>query len=85
MAPDEEADDRDRQRRERDERVAEDVLAGERRDDLADHAHRRQDHDVDGRVRVEPEQVLEQHRVAAERRIEDAEVQGALDRQQQHA
>ena len=54
-------------------------------DDLADHAHRRQDHDVDGRVRVEPEQVLEEHRVAAERRVEDAEVQAALDRDQQHA
>ena len=37
----------------------------------------RQDHDVDGRVRVEPEQVLEEHRVAAERRVEDAEVRDA--------
>ena len=54
-------------------------------DELADHAHRRQDHDVDGRVRVEPEQVLEEHRVAAERGIEDAEVQRPLDRDQQHA
>src|SRR3954471_24051325 len=33
--------------------VAEQRLAGERRDDVADHAHRGQDHDVDGRVRVE--------------------------------
>ena len=48
-------------------RVAEDLLAAEGRDQLADDAHRRQDHDVDGRVRVEPEQVLEEHRVAAER------------------
>ncbi len=68
------------ERREGDERVAEDVLARERLDDLADHAHRRQDHDVDRRVRVEPEQVLEEHRVAAERRIEDADVQHALGR-----
>ncbi len=36
-------------------------------------AHRRQDHDVDGRVGVEPEEVLEEHRVAAQRRIEDAD------------
>ena len=67
VRPDEEAEHRDRQARERDERVAEDVLAREAGDDLADHAHRRQDHDVDRRVRVEPEQVLEEHRVAAER------------------
>ena len=43
----------------------------------------RHDHDVDGRVRVEPEEVLEQHRVAAERRVEDADVQSALDDQQE--
>ena len=72
------------ERREGDERVAEDVLAREGLDDLADHAHRRQDHDVDRRVRVEPEEVLEEDRVAAERRVEDAEVQHALGRDQQH-
>ena len=46
-------------------------------------AHARQDHDVHGRVRVEPEEVLEEHRVAAERRIEDADVEHALHDQQQ--
>ncbi len=45
--------------------VAEEGLAGEGRDDVRDHPHRRQDHDVDRRVRVEPEQVLEQERAAA--------------------
>ena len=35
-----------------------------------------QNHDVDGGMRVEPEQVLEQQRVAAQRRIEDAEMEG---------
>ena len=84
VAPHEEADDRDGERRERDERIAEDVLARERLDELADHAHRRQDHDVDRRVAVEPEQVLEEHRVAAQRRIEDPHVQRALGRDQQH-
>ena len=83
MAPHQEADHRDGQRREGDERVAEDVLAREGLHHLADHAHRRQDHDVDGRVRVEPEQVLEQHRVAAQRRVEDAEVQRAFRRHHQ--
>ena len=51
--------------------------------DLADHAHRRQDHDVDGRVRVEPEQVLEQHRIAAQRGIEDAELVDVVDPDEQ--
>ena len=63
----------------RDRLVPKMVLVREGADDLADHAHRRQDHDVDGRVRVEPEQVLEQHRVAAARRIEQPEVAGVLD------
>ena len=43
-------------------------------------AHAREDHDVDGRVRVEPEEVLEEHRVAAERGVEDADAEDALDR-----
>ena len=84
MAPHEEADDRDGERGERDERVAEDVLARERLHDLADDPHRRQDHDVDRRVRVEPEQVLEENRIAAERGIEDPQVQHPLGRHQQH-
>ena len=49
-------------------------LRAKARDDLADHAHGGQHHDVDRRVRVEPEQVLEEDRVAAAGRIEEAEV-----------
>ncbi len=45
--------------------VAEQRLAREGRDHVGDEAHRRQDHDVDGRVRVEPEQVLPHERLAA--------------------
>ena len=59
-------------------RVAEDALAGEAGDDFADHAHAGQDHDVDGRVGVEPEQVLEQQRIAAEAGIEDADAAGRV-------
>ena len=66
-------DHRDADARPRDRRVAEDVLAAEAGDHLADHAHPGQDHDVHGRVAVEPEHVLEQHRVAAEGRVEDAD------------
>ena len=73
---------RDGEAGEGDERVAEDALAREGRDQLADDAHRRQDHDVDGRVAIEPEQVLEQQRIAAERRVEDADAEQPLDRDQ---
>ena len=52
-------------RREDERLVAEQRLAAEDGQDLADHAHRRQDHDVHGRVRVEPEDVLVEHRLAA--------------------
>ena len=34
-----------------------------------------QHHDVNGRMRVEPEHVLEQHRIAAQRRIEDSDLE----------
>ena len=59
-------------------------FAREAGDQLADDAHRRQDHDVDRRVGVEPEQVLEQHRIAAEFRIEDPQTEHPLERQQQN-
>ena len=67
-------------RREGDKVVSENALAREAGDDLADHAHRRQNHDVDGGMGVEPEQVLEEQGIAAKLGIEDAEVQGALER-----
>ena len=51
--------------------VAEDRLVAERRDHVADDPERRQDHDVDLGVAEEPEQVLEQHRVAAAGRVEE--------------
>ncbi len=45
--------------------VAEQRLAREAGDHVRDHAHRRQNHDVHGRVRIEPEQVLPQQRLPA--------------------
>ena len=45
-------------------------------------AEARQDHDVDRRMRVEPEHVLEQQRVAAEPRIEHADMEQRLEQQQ---
>jgi hypothetical protein len=79
MSPNEEADDGDGDTRSGDEGVAEDGFASECRNDFADDTHGRQDHDVHGGMRVEPEQVLEQDGIAAQRRIEEAQVQHALE------
>ena len=74
MRPDDEADHRDADTGSGDEVVAKNRFAREGGNDFADHAHGRQNHDVHGRMRVEPEQVLEQNRIAAVGRVEKAEV-----------
>ncbi len=84
MAPDEKTKDGNRQTREGDERIAENILAREVRNQLADHAHAGQHHDVDGRMRIEPEQMLEEDRIAADRRIKDADMRQSLEGQQQN-
>ncbi len=53
-------------------------------DDFADHSHRRQNHDVDGGMRVEPEQMLEQQRIAAKRRAEDSHMKQMLEGQKEN-
>ena len=78
VAPDQEADDRDGDRGTGDELVAEHRLARRGGDQLADDAERRQHHDVDGRVAVEPEQMLVEQRIAAERGVEDAQAEQPL-------
>ena len=65
VAPHDEAQSRDAGDRVDHRLVAEQRLAGEAGDDVGDHAHRRQNHDVHGRVAVEPEQVLPQQRLPA--------------------
>ena len=62
VRPDEHARERDADRRERDRLVAEDRLPREDRDDLREHPHRRQHHDVDLGVAEEPEHVLPEER-----------------------
>ena len=69
----------DGQRRERDEVIAEHALSSEVRDELADNAKCRQNHDVHRRVAVEPKEVLKQHRVSAELRIKDRKLEGPLE------
>ena len=63
--------------------IAEDPFAREDRNDFADHAESRKDHYIYGRMGVEPEKMLEQERIASDRRIEHANVENAFERQQQ--
>ena len=79
MRPYQESEDGDGDARHGDKLIAEDAFAREAGNELADHSHGRQDHDVNGRMGVEPEQVLKQERVSAKPGIEDAEVQEAVD------
>jgi len=85
MRPDDETDYRDADARSRDEVVAKNRFAGESGDDFTDYTHGRQNHDVYGRMRVKPEQVLEQNRIAAVGRIEEAHVEHSLQARQQQS
>ena len=73
MRPNQKAQKGDSNAGKRDERVAKDVFPSKTRNDLADDAHGGQDHDIDNGMRVEPEQVLEQERIATQGRVEDAD------------
>ncbi len=82
VAPDEEADHGDGDTRPGDEFVAEHRLARIGRHQLGDHAQARQDHHIDGRVRVEPEQMLEQQRIAADGGVEQPDMKQIFQHQQ---
>src|SRR6185503_12832904 len=83
VGPDEKAENGDRQTREGDKAVPEDGLTGKRRHDLTRDPHGWQDHDVDRRMGIEPEQVLKEDRIAATCRIEDRKAKYTLDEHEQ--
>ena len=94
VGPDEEADHADRHHGVGHAEIAEDRLLREGRDDVADDAEAGQYQDVHLGMAEEPEQVLEQQRVAAPRRIEEGGAEVAVrqkhsdrageDRQREH-
>ena len=59
MAPDHKSENSDGHARRADPRIAVNSFARKTRDQFADHAHSRQNHDVNRRMRIEPEQMLE--------------------------
>src|SRR5882724_1335553 len=85
MSPYKKAKHRNGQARESHEAVTKDVLARKVSNQLADYSHSGQNHDVDRRVRIEPEQMLKQYRIAADCRIKDSNSRHPLKRKQQHS
>src|SRR2546421_4817741 len=83
MAPNQETENGDGQAREGHKLITEDIFAREVRNQLADYTHRRQHHDVNRRMRVKPEEMLEQDWIASGRRIENAYMCEAFERHQQ--
>jgi hypothetical protein len=67
VTPDEERNRRNGHARERHKAVTENALLREARHEFADYTHGGQNPNVGRRVRVKPEQVLEENRVAAHR------------------
>ncbi|KAG1268205.1 hypothetical protein G6F65_013813 [Rhizopus arrhizus] len=84
VGPDDERQERDRGGGVHHRLVAEQRLAAEGRDDLADHAEGGQDHDVDLGVPEEPEDVLVHHRVTATGGIEKAGTEELVGQQHGH-
>ena len=81
VSPDEEREDRNRHRRESDVGVTKNPFVTVDGDQLTDDTHRRHDHDVDRRVTVKPEEVLEEHRVATISWIEDSDPESPFEDQ----
>src|SRR5262245_11755757 len=50
---------------------------------FTDHAHTRQDHDVNGGMGIEPEEMLKEKRIPAQRRIKDADSKEPLNTDEQ--
>ena len=83
VRPDREAEHDDRHQRQRHQPVAEDRLPAEDGYDLAHDPEAGQHHDVDGRVRVEPEDVLVAERVAAPDRVEERRVHHVVEHREE--
>ena len=82
MPPNQESDQSNRHAGKGNEAITENPFAREARNHFAHNTHARKNHDVHCRMRIEPKQVLEQHRVAAQRRIEDANPPDSFERHQ---
>ena len=81
VCPNDEAQSTDRNHRPNHRQVAEDWFLGEGRDDVADDAEGRQDHDIHFRMAKEPQDVLVENRVATAGRIKECRAKIAVGQQ----
>jgi len=81
VRPDDEADDADGDHGVGHAEIAEDGFAREGRDHLADDAEARKNEDVNLRMAEEPEQVLEEHGIAAAIGLEEGRAEIAIGKQ----
>src|SRR3972149_686434 len=85
MSPHQKAGKGDAQTGESDKFVAENMPMREGGDEFADNGHAGQNHDIYGRVRVEPEEMLEQNRVAAHGRVKNSDTGKSFDYQERQS
>ena len=78
MSPDQKTNNGDAETGRSHEMISEEAFASEGRHDFRHHSHSRKDHDVNGRMGIEPEQVLEQDRIAAPRRVEESDMKDSF-------
>src|SRR6266576_790949 len=84
VSPNKETKDCDIQTRKRDKRITENILPRKVGDQLAYYAHAGQDHDVNRWVRIEPEKMLEQHRIPAVGGVENSKLRQPLKSQKEN-
>jgi len=83
MSPHQKSEHRDRKACERDKFVSENPFTRKACHQFANNSHAGQDHDVDGRMRIEPEQMLKQQRISAKFWVEDADMEATFNTDEQ--
>src|SRR5437899_620365 len=82
MAPDDKTQDCNRHAGGSDPDVAKDLFARKTGDQFADHTHPRQYHNINRRVRIKPEEMLEKDWITTQLWIKNPDTPEALDRHQ---
>src|SRR5258708_39221345 len=78
VPPDEKPKDGNGYTRTGDEFISEYRFASEGGDQFTDNAHGGQNHDVNDWVRIKPEEMMEENRIATQGRIEETEMEDAF-------
>ena len=82
VSPHQKSKDRNRHAGTGDPCVTKDPFARKTGDQFANYTHAGQDHDVNSRMRIKPEHVLEQNWIASKFRVEDSHTPNSFERNQ---